>query len=91
MSDDRMQRDIEELAMSRLNRRRLLQGIGAAGAVAGLGGTMAQATLAQDTAAPSGALQLGGESEPAGSWLPYRASGGAETQVFDLIFSRLIR
>ena len=74
-----------------LNRRALLKGAAAAGAAAGLGGTLTQATMARQDAAPSGALQLGGESEPSGSWLPYRASGGAETQVFDLIFSRLIR
>ncbi|HYH12658.1 MAG TPA: ABC transporter substrate-binding protein [Thermomicrobiales bacterium] len=74
-----------------LNRRTLLKGAAAAGAVAGLGGTLAHPAGARQETAPSGVLQLGGESEPSGSWLPYRASGGAETQVFDLIFSRLIR
>jgi peptide/nickel transport system substrate-binding protein len=36
-------------------------------------------------------LQLGGESESPGIWFPTRTSGGVETQLFDLIFSRLIR
>ncbi len=80
---------------TRVDRRDLLKGAAALGASAGLAGTAAQEAVARQdgtpAAAPSGALQLGGESEPAGTWLPYRASGGAETQVFDLIFSRLIR
>jgi peptide/nickel transport system substrate-binding protein len=77
-----------------VDRRRLLGGAAAAGVVAGLGsglGARTGAAWQTPAAAPSGVLQLGGESEPAGSWLPYRATGGAETQVFDLIFSRLIR
>ena len=84
---DELIRTMEAL---RLDRRTLL------GAVTGASATVAwgvagerEAAARQD--APSGALQLGGESEPAGSWLPFRAAGGAETQVFDLIFSRLIR
>lgn len=73
-------------------RRRVLQGAAAAGvAAAGLGPVSIQPVLGRQDTEPTGALQLGGESEPAGVWLPYRASGGAETQVFDMIFSRLIR
>ena len=83
-------RTTHEIGRRQLHRRRLLQGAAAFGAVAGLSG-LSTSALAQDAAAPSGALQLGGESEPAGAWLPFRAAGGAETQVFDLIFSRLIR
>jgi len=90
-ADDAPQRE----GPGRLGRRELIKGAAAAGAAAGLSRTGGHEALArQDStpgAAPSGALQLGGESEPAGTWLPYRASGGAETQVFDLIFSRLIR
>ncbi|HUG61395.1 MAG TPA: ABC transporter substrate-binding protein [Methylomirabilota bacterium] len=74
----------------RLDRRRLLQGASALGAATAFGGTAARPAHARQNA-PSGVLQIGGEDEPAGSWLPYRASGGAETQVFDLIFSRLLR
>src|SRR5688572_12632940 len=80
----------EQVTAGRLDRRRLLQGASAFGAATAFGGAAARPALARQDA-PSGVLQLGGESEPAGAWLPYRASGGAETQVFDLIFSRLLR
>jgi peptide/nickel transport system substrate-binding protein len=76
---------------SRIGRRRLIGGAVAAGTMAGLGMPARGSVLARQADEPSGVLQLGGESEPAGSWLPFRAAGGAETQVFDLIFSRLIR
>lgn len=42
-------------------------------------------------AAASQILQLGGESDFPGIFFPTRTSGGVETQVFDLIFSRLLR
>jgi peptide/nickel transport system substrate-binding protein len=74
-----------------LSRRRLLQGTAAGAAalpLAGVAGTGAAAAAAQ---AEDQVLQLGGESEPSGVWFPTRTSGGAETQLFDLIFSRLIR
>ncbi|MDQ3695474.1 MAG: ABC transporter substrate-binding protein [Chloroflexota bacterium] len=90
---DRVSRAPRLVGAWEVDRRRLL-GSAAAGAVAGLGGGLivrSGLAAARQKAAPSGILQLGGESEPAGSWLPYRATGGAETQVFDLIFSRLIR
>ncbi|MDQ3411457.1 MAG: ABC transporter substrate-binding protein, partial [Chloroflexota bacterium] len=90
---DQVSRMARQAAKRGVDRRRLLGSAAAAGVVAGLGaGLSARPGFAagQETA-PSGILQLGGESEPAGSWLPYRATGGAETQVFDLIFSRLIR
>ncbi len=91
---DTVSRKLGQMGTREVHRRRLLGGAAAAGVVAGLGGGLAARTAtaaARQDAAPSGILQLGGESEPAGSWLPYRATGGAETQVFDLIFSRLIR
>lgn len=72
-------------------RRRTLLGAVAGAATATLIGSRRAPLIAARQDAPSGALQLGGESEPAGTWLPFRAAGGAETQVFDLIFSRLIR
>ncbi len=85
----------DKTSNARVDRRDLLKGAAALSATAGIAGTTVSTTVARQDAtpeeAPSGALQLGGESEPAGTWLPFRASGGAETQVFDLIFSRLIR
>ena len=84
---DQVSRMARQAAKRGVDRRRLLGSAAAAGVVAGLGtGLSARPGFAagQETA-PSGILQLGGESEPAGSWLPYRATGGAETQVFDLI------
>ena len=91
MTEDSARKAVAGIVTGRLDRRRLLRTAAATGAAAGLSGVAARAMLAQEAAAPIGALQLGGESEPAGAWLPYRAAGGAETQVFDLIFSRLIR
>ncbi len=73
-----------------LDRRRLLASAAAASVAASLPDILPRTAVARQDA-PSGVLQLGGESEPAGTWLPFRAAGGAETQVFDLIFSRLIR
>lgn len=91
MGETRKMKSSDRGATSRTDRRRLLKGAAAVGATAGLAGLTGQMALGRQDAEPSGALQLGGESEPAGTWLPYRATGGAETQVFDLIFSRLIR
>ncbi|MCA9861620.1 MAG: ABC transporter substrate-binding protein [Thermomicrobiales bacterium] len=91
MGDVRKREATGQPAIGRVDRRRLLGGVAAASALAGLGLPAGQSALARQDTAPSGVLQLGGESEPAGNWLPYRAAGGAETQVFDLIFSRLIR
>ncbi len=91
MSEDRLRAEIDRVMIERLNRRRLLGGAAALGVGVGLSGGASRAVAARQDAAPSGVLQLGGESEPAGNWLPLRATGGAETQVFDLIFSRLIR
>jgi peptide/nickel transport system substrate-binding protein len=71
-----------------LSRRNLIKGGAALGAAAGLA-SLPVSAIAQD--APAGVLQLGGESEASGIWLPFRATGGVETQVFDLIYSRLIR
>lgn len=73
-----------------LSRRRLLQGATAAGAAAALplSGTLRSDVAAQDDGQ---ILQLGAETEGAGVWFPTRTSGGVETQLYDLIFSRLIR
>src|SRR5687768_4223998 len=87
----RMQQRVNRLREHRIGRRGLIEGTVAAGMMAGLGGIDRRTALAAQSEAPTGVLQLGGESEPAGTWLPFRAAGGAETQVFDLVFSRLIR
>jgi peptide/nickel transport system substrate-binding protein len=84
-------RNGEQPHAGRIGRRQLIGGAVAAGTIAGLGIPAPRTLLARQADEPTGVLQLGGESEPAGSWLPFRAAGGAETQVFDLIFSRLIR
>jgi ABC-type transport system substrate-binding protein len=84
-------RNRERSTAGRFGRRRLIGGAVAAGAFAGLSLPAQHLARAGQADEPTGVLQLGGESEPAGSWLPFRAAGGAETQVFDLIFSRLIR
>ncbi|HLL51337.1 MAG TPA: ABC transporter substrate-binding protein, partial [Thermomicrobiales bacterium] len=81
----------ERSRTGRIGRRQLIGGAVAASTMAGLGIPAPRTLLARQADEPTGVLQLGGESEPAGSWLPFRAAGGAETQVFDLIFSRLIR
>ena len=91
MDDGRVREVVERMQRGRIGRRRLVGGAVAAGALAGIGMPGGRGALARQDAAPSGVLQLGGESEPSGSWLPFRAAGGAETQVFDLVFSRLIR
>jgi ABC-type transport system substrate-binding protein len=83
------QQDLHEaITRGAISRRTLIKGSAALGASAGLA-TMPGIASAQDAA--GGVLQLGGESESSGIWLPFRATGGVETQVFDLIFSRLIR
>ena len=77
--------------VGRIGRRQLIGGAVAASTMASFGMPAHRTVLARQADEPTRVLQLGGESEPAGSWLPFRAAGGAETQVFDLIFSRLIR
>jgi ABC-type transport system substrate-binding protein len=89
-SDERQRRTVTDSVGTRFHRRTLLGGAAGA-ATAALFGDSGVRGVAAKQDAPSGVLQLGGESEPAGTWLPFRAAGGAETQVFDLIFSRLIR
>jgi peptide/nickel transport system substrate-binding protein len=91
MSAVQKQQPVTRLRDGRIGRRGLVGGTIVAGVLAGLDGVVPHAALAAQAEGPSGVLQLGGESEPAGTWLPFRAAGGAETQVFDLVFSRLIR
>ena len=92
MRDETGRELMKQLIESKATRRRPAIRASALGVTAaGLASVSGSAALASQSAEPTGALQLGGESQPAGTWLPYRASGGAETQVFDMIFSRLIR
>jgi len=76
---------------SGVSRRTLLQGAAAGAAMAAMPVAAAQAQTPEPQQAESQILQLGGESESPGIWFPTRTSGGVETQLFDLIFSRLIR
>ena len=74
-----------------LTRRGLLQGTAAGAALAAVPVASTFAQTPEPQPAENQVLQLGGESESPGIWFPTRTSGGVETQVFDLIFSRLIR
>lgn len=89
-SDEWQRRPVTDSGGARFHRRTLLGGAAGAATAALFGDSGVRGVAARQDA-PRGVLQLGGESEPAGTWLPFRAAGGAETQVFDLIFSRLIR
>ena len=74
----------------RITRRRFMQGAAALGlsasAIHGLVGAR-PATAAQT----SGVLQIGRESEFAAVFLPLNAATGTQTQLFDLIYSRLLK
>jgi ABC-type transport system substrate-binding protein len=73
---------------SQLSRRQLVQRAAAAGVAAtALGTAIGSPAQAQDP----GVLQLGRETEFNPVFLPFQASTGTQTQVFDLIFSRLLK
>lgn len=78
----------------RLNRRQLMQGTAAAGAAAALAGgvtlapSLGSSAAAQDA---STALQIGRETEFAAIFMPLHTSTGTQTQMFDLIYSRLLK
>jgi ABC-type transport system substrate-binding protein len=77
---------------SGISRRTLLQGtVASAAGMTALGTLGPTAGAAPSVQAANQVLQLGGESEGAGVWFPTRTSGGVETQLYDMIFSRLIR
>lgn len=76
-----------------MNRRSLIKGSAAvAGGAALAGGLTAQfvtrSALAQDSGTP---LQIGREIEFSPIFVPYHASTGTQTQIFDLIYSRLLK
>ena len=86
---------VSKLEQHRLNRRQLMQQtaiVGAsAAAVAGgvtLAPSMASKASAQDA---STALQIGRETEFAPIFMPLHTSTGTQTQMFDMIYSRLLK
>ena len=74
----------------RINRRQLLQRAAALGlSAAAVEGALAGSGTA--SAQTGGVLQIGRESEVAPLWHPLKGATGTQTQVFDLIFSRLLK
>lgn len=71
-----------------LNRRQLLAGASAAMAA---GAIAASALTPGVSAQGAGALQIGRETEFAPIFVPFHASTGTQTQIFDLIYSRLLK
>ena len=71
-----------------LNRRQLLAGASAAVAA---GAIAAPAFTPSASAQGAGALQIGRETEFAPVFVPFHASTGTQTQIFDLIYSRLLK
>jgi peptide/nickel transport system substrate-binding protein len=72
-----------------LNRRQLIAGATAAVAA----GTIVSPSFAPSASAQSGttALQIGRETEFAPIFVPLHTSTGTQTQIFDLIYSRLLK
>src|SRR5215204_1850947 len=86
---------VEKLDQHRLNRRQLMQQTAIAGAsaaaVAG-GVTLAPSIASKASAQDSGtALQIGRETEFAPIFMPLHTSTGTQTQMFDMIYSRLLK
>ncbi|MGH2560464.1 MAG: ABC transporter substrate-binding protein [Thermomicrobiales bacterium] len=90
MSRDRFDVLLGDLRSGRISRRQFMQRATALGLSAtAIGGYLhGPATV---SAQAGGALQLGRESEFQPVFLPFRASTGGQTQIFDLIFSRLAK
>jgi peptide/nickel transport system substrate-binding protein len=95
---ERTQIDIlrQDFRAGHITRRQLIQRATALGlsasAIGGLlGGPAATAAQGATPQAASGVLQLGRESEFQANFLPFRISTGGQTQVMDLIFSRLAK
>jgi peptide/nickel transport system substrate-binding protein len=77
---------------SRLTRRSLIQQTAATGAAAAVaGGAVLTPAIAPKVAAQTGALQIGRETEFSPVFVPFHASTGTQTQIFDLIYSRLLK
>ncbi len=91
MVNDTVSRLIDDFKAKRINRRQLVQGAAAAG-VSASAITALIGPSASPAAAQSGqAIQLGRESEFAANFNTFKISTGGQTQVMDLIFSRLIK
>jgi ABC-type transport system substrate-binding protein len=94
MVDRRIERLLDEYRAHRINRRELVRRAAALGVSAtALGSLRGGPTALRTASAQSGgtALQLGRESEFTPSFLPLKAATGGQTQVFDLIYSRLLK
>jgi len=90
MARESMRAALREFRHHRLSRRQVLQQAAAAGLAAGALGTGAGA-ISPAVAQEEGVLQLGRELEFNPTFLPFQTSTGTQTQVFDLIFSRLLK
>lgn len=76
----------------RLGRRRLIGTTAALGlAAAGAGALTGTGAAARQTPAATGVLQMGRESEFQPNFNPLQVSTGTQTQICDLIFSRLLK
>jgi ABC-type transport system substrate-binding protein len=76
-----------------LSRRDLIKASGGAAAGMALSGGLLSAGALHSAAAQDSqtALQIGRETEFAPIFVPYHASTGTQTQIFDLIYSRLLK
>ncbi|MEA2584075.1 MAG: peptide/nickel transport system substrate-binding protein [Thermomicrobiales bacterium] len=82
---------LDGLRSGRLDRRGFIKGAAALGLSASTIGSLVAGPQKAAAQAASGVLQLGRESEFTAMFLPFKASTGGQTQVFDLIFSRLLK
>ena len=86
---------VEKLEQHRLNRRQLMQQtaiVGASAAAVAGGVTLAPSMTSKASAQDAGtALQIGRETEFAPIFMPLHTSTGTQTQMFDLIYSRLLK
>ena len=76
-----------------LNRRTLMKASAGAAAAAAIGAGAASSIAIRSAAAQDAgtALQIGRETEFAPIFVPFHASNGTQTQIFDLIYSRLLK
>jgi ABC-type transport system substrate-binding protein len=85
--------DLHDQKQFALNRRTLMKASAGAAAAAAIGGGAASSIAVQTAAAQDAgtALQIGRETEFAPIFVPFHASNGTQTQIFDLIYSRLLK
>lgn len=92
MNDARFESLMSLWRERRIDRRQLLQRAAALGVTAAaVEGVLAARGPRAASAQTGGVLQIGRESEVAPLWHPLKAATGTQTQVFDLIFSRLLK